>query len=72
VPAGSSPSRSYPRGTRSRRGAADAFVAVGYRNEEFVGAALNDFQTLVRLGLGRYPEPGAPVDPSPGGPLGRL
>jgi hypothetical protein len=52
--------------------AADAFVAVGYHNEEFVGAALNDYDTLVRLKLGRYPEPGEPVDPSPGGPLGPL
>jgi hypothetical protein len=52
--------------------AADAFAAVGYHNEEFVDAALNDYETLVRLKLGRYPEPGAAVDPSPGGPLGRL
>jgi hypothetical protein len=52
--------------------AVNAFVAVGYRNEGFVDAALNDYQTLVRLNLGRYPEPGTPVDPSPGGPLGRL
>jgi hypothetical protein len=52
--------------------AADAFVAVGYHNEGFVGAALNDYNTLVRLKLGRYPEPGDPIDPSPGGPLGPL
>jgi hypothetical protein len=52
--------------------AADAFIAMGYRNEDFVDAALNDYQALVRLELGRYPEPGAPVDPSPGGPLGPL
>jgi hypothetical protein len=52
--------------------AADAFIAVGYRNEDFVDAALNDYKALVRLELGRYPEPGAPVDPSPGGPLGPL
>ena len=52
--------------------AAGAFVSVGYHNEDFVGAALRDYDTLVRLELGRYPEPGAPVDPSPGGPLGPL
>jgi hypothetical protein len=52
--------------------AADAFVSVGYRNEEFVDAALSDYDKLVRLKLGRYPEPGAPVDPSPDGPLGPL
>jgi hypothetical protein len=52
--------------------AADAFVSVGYRNEDFVNSALNDYATLVRLQLGRYPEPGAPVDPSPAGPLGPL
>ena len=52
--------------------AAEAFVSVGYRNEDFVDAALGDYNTLVRLELGRYPEPGAPVDPSPDGPLGPL
>jgi hypothetical protein len=52
--------------------AAGAFVSVGYHNEDFVGAALRDYETLVRLQLGRYPEPGAPVDPSPEGPLGPL
>ena len=48
--------------------AAGAFVSVGYHNEDFVGAALRDYDTLVRLQLGRYPEPGAPVDPLRGGP----
>ncbi|HEY2158124.1 MAG TPA: hypothetical protein VGH33_21020 [Isosphaeraceae bacterium] len=52
--------------------AADAFVAVGYHNEGFVNAALNDYDRLLRLKLGRYPEPGEPIDPSPGGPLGPL
>jgi hypothetical protein len=52
--------------------AAEAFVSVGYRNEEFVDTALKDYRTLVGLELGRYPEPGAPVDPSPDGPLGPL
>jgi hypothetical protein len=52
--------------------AAEAFVSVGYRNEHFVDSALKDYRTLVGLELGRYPEPGKPVDPSPDGPLGRL
>jgi hypothetical protein len=52
--------------------AAEAFVSVGYRNEDFVDASLRDYHALVRLQLGRYPELGNPVDPSPGGPLGRL
>lgn len=52
--------------------AAGAFVSVGYHNEDFVGAALRDYDTLVRLQLGHYPESGAPVDPSPVGPLGPL
>jgi hypothetical protein len=52
--------------------AAEAFVSIGYRNEHFVDSALKDYRTLVGLELGRYPEPGNPVDPSPGGPLGPL
>jgi hypothetical protein len=52
--------------------AVDAFTSVGYHNEDFVNAALNDYDRLLRLKLGRYPEPGEPIDPSPGGPLGRL
>jgi hypothetical protein len=52
--------------------AAEAFLSVGYHNEYFVSAALGDYDKLVRLKLGHYPEPGAPIDPSPGGPLGPL
>jgi hypothetical protein len=52
--------------------AAEAFLSVGYRNEDFVDSALQDYHNLIRLELGRYPELGAPVDPSPGGPLGPL
>ena len=52
--------------------AVEAFAAVGYHNDEFVAAARNDYQTLLHLGLGRYPEAGAPVDPAPAGPLGPL
>jgi len=52
--------------------AEEAFIAVGYLNEDFVDAALGDYHRLVRLNLGRYPEQGDPVDPSPDGPLGPL
>jgi hypothetical protein len=46
--------------------------AVGYSNEEFVSAARADYDKLLRLDLGRYPDLGKPIDPSPGGPLGPL
>jgi hypothetical protein len=50
--------------------AAEAFRSVGYHNDAFVAAALGDYDRLLRLKLGSYPELGDPVDPSPGGPLG--
>ena len=34
--------------------------------------AVQDYQALLKLGLGRYPEAGQPIDPSPAGPLGQL
>jgi hypothetical protein len=52
--------------------AAGAFLSVGFNNEDFIGSAMRDYDILVRLQLGRYPEPGVPVDPSPSGPLGPL
>ena len=52
--------------------AVEAYQAVGLNNEDFAAAALRDYDTLLRLKLGRYPEAGAPIDPSPGGPLGPL
>jgi hypothetical protein len=52
--------------------AVEAYDAVGYYNETFVAAALKDYDTLLRLDLGRYPELGEPVDPSSGGALGPL
>ncbi len=52
--------------------AEEAFTAVGYHNEDFVGAARNDYDKLLRLRLGRYPEAGEPIDSSPSGPLGPL
>ena len=50
--------------------AAEAYAAVGYHNEGFVAAALNDYNDLLVLELGTYPEAGNPIDPSPTGPLG--
>jgi hypothetical protein len=50
----------------------EAFNAVGSSNEAFVAASLNDYNKLLCLNLGRYPEPGGSIDPSPGGPLGIL
>jgi hypothetical protein len=52
--------------------AATAYRSAGCHNEDFVRAALNDYNALLRLQLGRYPEVGEPVDPSPLGPLGPL
>jgi hypothetical protein len=46
--------------------------AIGYSNEEFVAAARDDYNKLLGLDLGRYPDRGKPIDPSPGGLLGPL
>src|SRR5262249_61287483 len=50
--------------------ALDAYQAVGLQNQNFVAAALDDYDRLLRLKLGRYPEMGEPIDPCPTGPLG--
>jgi len=52
--------------------AADAYESIGLHNKRFVGAAMNDYDKLIRLKSGRYPELGDPIDLSPGGPLGPL
>jgi hypothetical protein len=52
--------------------AMQAYGAFGYRNEDFVTEALNDYDRLLQLKLGRYPELGDAIDPSPHGPLGNL
>jgi hypothetical protein len=51
--------------------AVDAAVAAGF-GDEFIKGAMQDYQALLKLGLGRYPEAGHPIDPSPAGPLGQL
>jgi hypothetical protein len=52
--------------------AVEAYDAVGLNNKDFVGASLNDYDALIRLRLGDYPQPGDPIDPSPSGPLGAI
>ena len=51
--------------------AVDAAGAAGHA-DKFTKAAVEDYQALLRLGLGSYPEAGQPIDPSPAGPLGEL
>jgi hypothetical protein len=51
--------------------AVDAAEAVASTND-FTTWASEDYRKLLRLGLGRYPEAGQPIDPSPEGPLGPL
>jgi hypothetical protein len=51
--------------------AADAAAAVGH-SDRFMKGALDDYQKLLRLDLGTYPQAGNPIDLSPDGPLGPL
>jgi hypothetical protein len=51
--------------------AVDAAVAAGF-GDEFIKRAMQDYQALLKLGLGTYPDAGQPIDPSPAGPLGEL
>ncbi len=51
--------------------AVDAAVAAGF-GDEFIKGSMQDYRTLLKLGLGVYPDVGQPIDPSPAGPLGKL
>jgi hypothetical protein len=51
--------------------AVDAAGAAGHA-DKFTKAAVEDYQALLRLDLGRYPEAGQSIDPSHAGPLGEL
>ena len=51
--------------------AVDAADAVGY-SDSFVKGVASDYRTLLGLRLGKYPEAGGPIEPSPEGPLGPL
>ena len=49
----------------------EAVAAIGH-SDSFITAAIHDYEKLLRLELGKYPEAGEPVDPSSKGPLGSL
>ena len=51
--------------------AVEAADAVG-RDDAFIGGAVRDYERLLGLRLGSYPQAGQPIDPSPDGPLGPL
>jgi hypothetical protein len=51
--------------------AVDAAGAAGHA-DDFTKSAVQDYQALLKLELGRYPDAGQPIDPSPAGPLGEL
>jgi hypothetical protein len=60
------------------RAAGDVFTAAveaagadGHSDQFFEGA-IEDYQKLLRLSLGNYPEIGEPIDPATNGPLGPL
>jgi hypothetical protein len=52
--------------------AVDAYSAIGLNNEAFVAAALRDYDKLLHLKLGHFPDAGSPIDPSSQGPLGPI
>jgi hypothetical protein len=49
----------------------EAVAAEGH-TDPFIQAAIDDYERLLRLDLGRYPGAGQPIDPSAKGPLGPL
>ncbi len=51
--------------------AVDAALAAGF-GDEFIIRSVSDYELLLKLGLGNYPDAGEPIDPSPAGPLGKL
>jgi hypothetical protein len=51
--------------------AVDAAVAAGF-GDVFIKQAMHDYDMLLKLRLGNYPDAGEPIDPSPAGPLGKL
>jgi hypothetical protein len=51
--------------------AMEAAAATGHA-DDFINAAVADYETLLRLDLGSYPQAGRPIDPSSMGPLGPL
>ena len=51
--------------------AVEAANAVAH-DDAFLRGAVRDYERLLGLHLGTYPQAGRPIDPSPDGPLGRL
>ena len=51
--------------------AVEAANAVAF-DDTFMRGAIRDFERLLGLHLGAYPQAGPPIDPSPDGPLGPL
>ena len=51
--------------------AVEAADAVAY-DDAFMRGAIQDYERLLGLHLGTYPQAGQPIDPSPDGPLGPL
>ena len=46
-------------------------VAADGHTDAFIKAAVEDYDKLLRLDLGAYPQAGQPIDPSSQGPLGQ-
>ena len=51
--------------------AVEAAAALGH-TDHFMKGAIEDYEKLLRLDLGSYPQAGQPIDPSSNGPLGPL
>jgi hypothetical protein len=49
----------------------EAVAAEGH-TDRFIQAAIDDYQRLLGLDLGKFPDAGHPIDPSAKGPLGPL
>jgi hypothetical protein len=47
-------------------------VAADGHTDAFIKAAIEDYEKLLRLDLGSYPDEGKPIDPTSKGPLGAL
>jgi hypothetical protein len=74
------PSRPFAHlaGVNAEFAALDALTAAGAaadavgNSDYFINGVTRDYQTLLGLNLGSYPDHGGSIDPSPDGPLGPL
>jgi hypothetical protein len=79
-PFGAAPPNPFPHlaDITADRAAGDAFTAAveatgaDGHTDQFLKGAIEDYEKLLRLGLGSYPQAGEPIDSSPEGPLGPL